>query len=244
MIDFPEFYEKLTKSAKINLKNTEINEEKAQRLFTLCAFLIERNEYLNLTAITDIDGVITKHIIDCIASVPYIKQGARLIDIGCGGGFPTLPLAIMRDDLKITALDSTAKKLDFVSVCANLCGVSNVETLNMRAEDASALPEYREQYDIAISRAVARLNILSELCIPFVKVGGIFLAMKGNQAKEEFEEARNAIFKLGASKARLDAYNITFGNETLERGIVTAVKTTPTAAKFPRTFAKIKKSPL
>ena len=244
MTDFKSFYDKLRASVKENLPKTELDERKAEQFYILCDCLIEQNKKINLTAITDIDSIIVKHIVDSVAVIDYIPENSRVIDVGCGGGFPTLPIAIMRADVHITALDSTAKKLNFVECCSEKCGLSNVETLNIRAEEASKLEQYRESYDIAVSRAVARLNILSELCIPFVKIGGEMLALKGNSSKEEFEEAKNAFFKLGASKTELILYSVKFGQESLERGIVRTKKTASTSAKYPRQFSKIKKAPL
>lgn len=202
--------------------------------------LVETNKVMNLTALTEQRQVILGHFADSLMAVDKIKEGAQVIDVGCGGGFPTLPLAIARPDISITALDSTAKKLTFVSGMAEKLGLS-VKTLPMRAEDASKMPEYREKFDVCVSRAVARLNILDEICLPFVKKGGTFVAMKGAGAELEYSEAEKGIKTLGGELEAFDKLNI---DELGARALIVVKKVENTPQKYPRAYAKIKKNPI
>ena len=211
-----------------------------EKLALLSDMLAEANKVMNLTAITDPHDVALRHFADSITAARFIPDGARVIDVGCGGGFPTLPLAIVRPDIEITALDSTAKKLNFVRDAAEKLSLS-VKILPSRAEEAALDPLFREKYDICISRAVARLNILSELCLPFAKAGGSFIAMKGADAGSELTEAENGIKKLGGSVERAEKFTL---SEAGERCIIIVNKTGKTPEKYPRAYAKIRKAPL
>lgn len=217
-----------------------ISDDNMARFETLYTMLTETNKVMNLTALTEEREVIIGHFADSLAGADLLPQGARVIDVGCGGGFPTLPLSIVRPDISITALDSTAKKLVFVSDVAKQLGLS-VETLAMRAEDAAKMAEYRENFDVCISRAVARLNILDEICIPFVKKGGTFIAMKGALSDEEYVEAKKGIATLGGTLSENKKSTLAdFG----ERALLIIEKIENTPEKYPRAYAKIKKSPL
>ena len=214
--------------------------EYPKRFEILYENLVETNKVMNLTAITEQRQVILGHFADSLMAAPKIKEGATVIDVGCGGGFPTLPLAIARADISIVALDSTAKKLGFVDDMAKKLGLG-VKTLPMRAEDASKMPEYREKFDVCVSRAVARLNILSEICLPFVKKGGTFVAMKGADAELEYYEAEKGIKILGGEILAFDKLNI---DELGARALIVIKKVKNTSPKYPRAYAKIKKNPL
>lgn len=237
MSSFRKQFEEIFSSLGLEKYISDDNVERFEALYTM---LNETNKVMNLTALTEERDVIIGHFADSLAGADLLPQGARVIDVGCGGGFPTLPLAIVRPDVFITALDSTAKKLVFVSDVAKKLGL-NVETLAMRAEDAAKMPEYREGFDICISRAVARLNILDEICIPFVKKGGTFIAMKGALSDEEYAEAKKGISLLGGSLTENKKSTLAdFG----ERALLVIEKTSNTPEKYPRAYAKIKKSPL
>ena len=212
----------------------------AEKLALLSDMLVEANKVMNLTAITDPHDVALRHFADSMTAAGFIPEGASVIDVGCGGGFPTLPLAVVRPDIEITALDSTAKKLNFVRDAAEKLSL-NVRVLPSRAEEAALDPLLREKYDVCISRAVARLNILSELCLPFVKAGGSFIAMKGADAGSELTEAENGIKKLGGSVERAEKFTL---SEAGERCIIIVKKTDRTPEKYPRAYAKIRKTPL
>ena len=208
---------------------------------TFCAFgqaLIEKNRVMNLTAITEPQAVAELHFLDCIALLDAVDfKNKRVIDVGCGAGFPGVPLKIAEPSIELTLLDSLGKRMTWLRETLPAIGVpANVVTA--RAEDY--VRDCREQYDIAVSRAVARLNILAELCLPYVKVGGYFLAMKGAMADEEMDEARRGIAQLGGRIVRVYEYPIA---DAIHRVVVTQ-KVRPTPPQYPRAFAKIKKSPL
>lgn len=219
-----------------------LTEETANRLERYGELLIKWNEKMNLTAITDPDEIIIKHFYDCLLFLKHndIPQNASVIDVGTGAGFPGLVLKIARPDIKITLLDSINKRLIFLNEVANDLGLE-VENLHSRAEDAGKMSEYREKYDIATARAVARLNVLSEYCLPFVKVGGSFVAMKGPTAPEELDGALSAIKKLGGEKAI--QINETLPDDS-RRVFVKIKKISQTPPQFPRISAKISKKPL
>ena len=211
--------------------------EKGEKFAILFEELIAFNSITNVTAITECEDVALRHFADSLTAVDKIPVGASVIDVGCGGGFPTLPLAIVRPDLAITALDSTAKKLVFVESMAKKLSL-NVKTLAARAEE---IPECRESFDVATSRAVARMNLLTELCLPLVKVGGLFVAMKGASGREELAEAENGIVKLGGKVTDVDAFTLQSAGE---RVIITVEKISQTPPAYPRPWGKIKKKPL
>ena len=204
--------------------------------------LIEVNAHTNLTAITEPDEVALKHFADCVTLAGIIPQNVTLIDVGCGGGFPSIPLAIVRPDLQIAALDSTAKKISFVKSVAELIGLYNVDAVCARAEDY--VQTKRESYDVCVSRAVARLNILAELCLPFVKKNGMFYAMKSISAAEELEESESSIVKLGGAYKDSVKFELKYLDERVHRTILTFEKQSKTPSQYPRKFSQIKKNPL
>lgn len=208
---------------------------------TLCRFgeaLIEKNAVMNLTAITEPSAVAQLHFLDCIALLNAADfHGKRVIDVGCGAGFPGVPLKIAEPSIRLTLLDSLAKRMNWLSETLPALGV-DAEIITARAEEFAA--QRREQYDLATSRAVARLNVLTELCLPYVRVGGKFLAMKGALAQEEVEEARRGIERLGGHVLRIFEYPVA---DAVHKAVVIE-KLRPTPPQYPRAFAKIKKSPL
>ena len=202
--------------------------------------LEERNAVMNLTAITGEAETARLHFLDSAAALlPEPLAGRRVIDVGTGAGFPGLPMKLAEPSISLTLLDSLGKRVDFLSqVCAEL-GLSDVECVHARAEECATR---RETYDCAVSRAVARLNILCELCLPYVRVGGCFLALKGPAAPEELDEAGRAIAALGGTLERVFEYAVP--GEALQHKIVVIRKSAPTPKKYPRRFALIKKAPL
>ena len=245
------FINKLNAAVITNLGIT-LSEEQNERLFSLAERLVEVNNVMNLTAITDEDGIILRHFVDSMLISEYITPNSRLIDVGCGAGFPTLPLAIIRPDIMITALDSTEKRIRYVQETADMLGLTNVKAVTARAEDFAKLPENREKYDHATARAVASMPMLAELTIPFIKIGGSLVAMKAKGAHEEFEASRSAIRQLAGSKSLEGAQMIEKNlvgriNEALveeNRTVIIVPKLSATPKQFPRKFAQIKKSPL
>ena len=245
------FVQKLNIAVKENL-DISLTEKQQEQMFLLAERLVEVNKVMNLTAITDEDGIILRHLVDSLLISEYIPQNATLIDVGCGAGFPTLPLAIVREDIRITALDSTEKRIRYVAETAKLLGLENVEAIAARAEEFAKLPEHREKYDCATARAVAALPILCELTVPFVKVGGRLVAMKAKGAADELEESRSAIRQLAGARSLENTVLIekslvgTISKTEVEekRAIVLMNKLSSTPKTFPRKFAQIKKSPL
>ena len=218
-------------------------QEIVDRFFALTRYLLEENERYNLTAITAPRDMILRHYADSAASARYLPTGASLLDIGCGAGFPSLPLAILRPDLTVTALDATAKRVDFVRAAAAQLSLFNVRTVCARAEDF-VRAEGRECFSAVTARAVANLRMLSELCLPAAEVGGLFLAMKAKSAAEELEEARHAISILGGKCEREETLTLTNGEDELFRTALIIRKLRKTPPEYPRAYARILKKPL
>ena len=208
---------------------------------TLCAFghgVIRQNEVMNLTAITEPDRVARLHLLDSLTLLTLADmKGRKVIDVGCGAGFPGVPLKIACPEMKLTLLDSLGKRMHWLAGFLPELGVE-AECVTARAEEA--ITDRREAYDFATSRAVARLNILLELTAPYVKVGGAVLAMKGIAAKEELAEAKNAIRKLGLQVETVKEFPI----EDTAHTVIVLRKVAPTPPQYPRRYAKIKQAPL
>lgn len=219
-----------------------INDEQLSRFELLSELLVEQNKTMNLTAITDPDGIAVKHFADSISvlSAAEIPQGAKILDVGTGAGFPGLPLLIMRPDIDLTMIDSTAKKLKYVENTVNELGLI-ATTLHTRAEEAGQSKEYREKFDFVCSRAVAALNVLCEYCLPFVKQNGLFIAMKGAKAQEEIDAAKGAIKTLGGKIVAEKSFSLSDGGE---RTLVVIKKISQVPSKYPRPSAQIAKKPL
>lgn len=207
----------------------------------LCAFgeaVVEQNKVMNLTAITQPDQVAKLHLLDSISLLTLLDlRGKKVIDVGCGAGFPGVPVKIACPEAQVTLLDSLGKRMNWLEQILPQLGVE-AECVTARAEEAVA--SRREQYDVATSRAVARLNILLELTAPYVKVGGTVLAMKGTAAQEELDEAKNAIRQLGMKLEKVAQFPVDGTAHT----VIVLRKVAPTPARFPRRYAKIKQSPL
>ena len=240
-----DFKEKLLEVANRNdATRFIITQEKAVVLEKLTSHMLKVNENLNLTAIKDEDGVILKHLVDSSACVPFISEGARVCDIGCGGGFPSLVIAILRGDVSVLGVDSVAKKVKYVEETASLLGLDNITVSSRRAEELGQDKSFRESFDTVTARAVARLNTLCELCLPLVKIGGYFIAMKSQSTSEEVDEAKAGIELLGGKIEDVYTYTLTGGDETVERTIVKIKKVKSTPPKYPRNNSQISKKPL
>ncbi len=220
-------------------------DERLQKLFALTERMLEVNKSMNLTAITDIDAIILKHYADSLTVSRFIHANARVIDIGCGAGFPSLPLAIFRPDIEILALDSTTKRINYVNEVAGLLSLGNITAVSARAEELAQKQSHREKFDIATARAVAPLNILAELCLPFVKQGGQFVAMKAARGDTELDDARAAIAICGGKLKSSETIALTADGEHFEsRNIICISKAATTPPKYPRVYAQISKKPL
>ena len=242
---YNEFLTEFKRIFTLNDESLLPTEEKIEKLYELTEIMLEVNKHMNLTAVTDYSQIILKHYFDCLTVLKYLPQNASVIDIGCGAGFPSLPVAICREDIKITSVDSTAKRINYIANTANKLDIKNITAIAARAEDLAAKPEYRESFDIATARAVADLPVLCELCLPFAKVGGSFLSMKGAKGEEEFERSRRAISLCGGGDARLFNEQLTSNGSDFEKRCLIMVKKVEKTPKiYPRNFAQISKKPL
>ncbi|MBQ8766995.1 MAG: 16S rRNA (guanine(527)-N(7))-methyltransferase RsmG [Clostridia bacterium] len=230
------FYETI-KSFDINVDDSTF-----ARLDKYAEMLIETNKSFNLTAIKEPDDVTVKHFADCLAIFKYIDipENAKIIDVGTGAGFPGLVLKLFRPDIQMTFLDSTKKKLGFIENVLNECGVQG-EILHLRAEEAARLSKYRESFDFATARAVAALPVLSEYCLPFVKVGGTFISMKSADSNEEISEGKKSISILGGAIEENIVFDLV---ENMPRRIIKIKKISQTPTKYPRPSAQISKKPI
>ncbi len=220
----------------------EPDQKAIERLNLYGNLLLEWNEKINLTAITEPEEVVVKHFYDCLLFLKNVDlpTGASVIDVGTGAGFPGIVLKIARPDIKLTLLDSLNKRINFLNEVLKALNLE-AETIHARAEEGGQNKLLREKFDFATARAVARLNVLSEYCMPFVKVGGHFVALKGPAAKQEAEEAQKAISLLGGEKPKIICENLT---EDEQRCFCIIKKISQTPTKYPRNSAKISKQPL
>ena len=229
---------KHTLMAELPTLGLSLREDQIDRLCRFGQLLLQQNQVMNLTAITEPTAVARLHFLDSLALLrEEALAGKTLIDIGCGSGFPVVPLVIVEPILRVTLLDSLQKRVNWLKTILPELGV-DAACVAARAEEYVA--EHREAYDVATSRAVARLNILSELCLPYVKVGGKFLALKGAMAQAEADEAKTAIEALGGRLSEIREYPV---GEATHR-IVVVEKVCPTPKAYPRKFAKSKQQPL
>ncbi len=232
--------EQLKKEAAVF--SIDLDNETCERFDTYAATLIEWNQKMNLTAITEPSAVVTRHFVDSLTFFAAVDPEAKasLIDVGSGAGFPGLCIKIVRPDMDITLLDGTMKRITFLNEAANRMGLS-VNAVHARAEEAAVTPQMREKYDFAVARAVAAMNLLSEYCLGFVKIGGMFVAMKGPSAEQELDAAKGAIKQMGGHGGKIKSLTLA---DTSERSIITVPKTSHTPTGFPRVSAKIAKKPL
>lgn len=239
-MELKEFEEKLNSYlAEINIK---LNEEQIKQFYDYMNLLLEWNEKINLTAITDKDEIILKHFVDCLTISKYIKENACIIDVGTGAGFPGIPLKIARKDVKIVLMDSLNKRINFLNEVIQSLKLENIETIHSRAEELGKNKKYREKFDVATSRAVANLNTLSEYMLPFVKKGGISICMKGPGADEEVQKAKRAISILGGEISSVDSFDLP--NSEIGRNVVIINKNEVTPGKYPRKAGTPAKEPL
>ena len=227
---------------KLNEFNIEISDNQLEKFDKYMQLLLEWNEKINLTAIIEPDEVKIKHFLDSLTVLKYINDEDKVIDIGTGAGFPGIPLKIMKPDAKITLLDSLNKRINFLNLVIEELELKNIEAIHGRAEEFARNKQYREKYDVAVSRAVANLSTLTEYMLPFVKVGGRCICMKGANLKEELDKAKNAIQELGGKIEIID--NFYLSNNDNERNIVIIKKIKETKSKYPRKAGIPSKEPL
>ena len=218
----------------------EVSEEQYSQFFEYARTLVEWNEKMNLTGITDPDGITVKHFLDSILPLKFLKlpQGSKVIDVGTGAGFPGVPIKIYRPDIKLTLLDSLNKRVNFLSAACE-AAKTEAECVHARAEEGGRNPQYREKFDAAFARAVAAMPVLAEYCLPYVKVGGVFAAMKG--PNENYRDGEKAVKILGGEFADVKEYELPNGDR---RVLIIVRKIAPTAGKYPRNGGQISKKPL
>ena len=225
---------------KANSIGIEISQKQAEQFYKYMELLLEWNEKMNLTAITEPEEVILKHFIDSLTIIPYLKEADTVLDIGTGAGFPGIPLKILEENKKFTLLDSLNKRIIFLQTVINEIELKNIQAIHGRAEEF--VSKEREVYDIVTSRAVARLNVLLEYMLPFVKIGGRCICMKSFEIEEELKEAKKAIEILGGEIEKID--EITLPNTDIKRKIVVIKKVKNTPSKYPRKAGTPAKEPI
>ena len=227
---------------KIIKEYMDIDNVSAEKFAVYMELLREWNEKINLTAITDEEGILVKHFFDSCSISEFVDNNSKIIDVGTGAGFPGLPLKIVNDTLNLTLVDSLNKRINFLNEVKNKLGLKNFETVHGRAEDVGIDNKYREKYDFAVSRAVAELRILVEYLLPLVKVGGKVIAMKGPNIDEEVENAKKAVKLLGGEIERIKSFRL--GNTDNERTVIIIKKIKNTESKYPRKAGIPRKNPL
>ena len=225
-----------TKFEEYNLSLTEKQLQQFEHYYNL---LIEWNNKFNLTAITELDAVIEKHFIDSVLPLSNLKQ-QKVVDIGAGAGFPSIPLKIMNPDIELVMVDSVNKKVTFLQAVIEVLGLTNTRAIHSRVEDLGLNPNFREKFDIVVARAVASLNTLCEYTLPFVRLGGKFVAYKSIEVENELEAAKKAIQILGGTLKTVEKFEI--GENT--RATVVITKSTKTPPKYPRSKNKPRLEPI
>lgn len=237
-----EFILKLSK--KLENSGFELSQQKLEKLYLYKELLVEWNEKINLTAITDDEEIIVKHIIDSIYVLPHIKDNSKVIDVGTGAGLPGIILAICNDNIQVTLLDALQKRITFLNEVIQKLNLTNTNAIHSRAEEAGQSVEYREQYDVVVSRAVASLNVLIELTAPYAKTNGLCIYMKADKTEQEIANSKKAIQELNLKHIDTTSYTLKLNEEEIVHTLIKYIKQEQTKAKYPRQFAKIKKRPL
>jgi len=237
-----EFMLKLSK--ELENSGVELSHEKLEKLYLYKELLIEWNQKINLTAITDDEEIIIKHIIDSIYVLPHINDNSKVVDVGTGAGLPGVILAICKDNIHVTLLDALQKRIIFLNDVIEKLGLTNTVAIHARAEEAGQNVEYREKYDVVVSRAVASLNVLIELTSPFAKLNGTCIYMKADKTEQEITEEKKAIQELSLKHIDTIGYTLKLNEEEITHTLIKYKKQNTTKSKYPRQFAKIKKSPL
>ena len=238
----------MEKNFKNNMKNLlnkidiDISEEQISKFQNYMNLLLEWNDKINLTAITEENDIILKHFVDCLTIQKYIKENCKVVDIGTGAGFPGIPLAIMNEKAQFTLVDSLNKRINFLNDVKLKINLNNVETMHSRAEEFGQNKLYREKFDIAVSRAVANLCVLAEYLLPAVRVGGKVVCMKGSQVDDEIIDAKFAVEKLGGKISWVDEFCLP--DSDMRRNVIVIDKIRPTPKQYTRKAGMPAKQPL
>lgn len=222
--------------------NTDVSDVQAEQFYQYMNLLLEWNEKINLTAITEPSEIIIKHFVDSITINKHVKENAKVIDVGTGAGFPGIPLSIIRNDVNVTLMDSLNKRIKFLDEVVNEIKLGNVDTVHSRAEELGHNKDYRERFDIATSRAVAPLNVLLEYLMPFVKVGGYCICMKGSNINEEIKNSKKALQLLSGEIVNIDSFELP--ETDYGRNVIIVKKVASNANKYPRKPGTPSKEPL
>lgn len=239
-MEIREFSNKIKDIAK-NI-NLELNDEKVKKFYNYMELLLQWNEKVNLTAITEPNDIILKHFIDSLTIERYIDKNVNIIDIGTGAGFPGIPISIARTDINITLMDSLNKRIKFLDEVIKENKLNNAKTIHARAEELARDKDYREKFDIATSRAVASLNVLLEYMLPFVKVGGYCICMKGSNIEDEILNSKRALNALKGVIEKIEEFELP--NSDMSRNIIIVKKVGKTLSKYPRKAGTPTKDPL
>ncbi len=239
------FFEQMRE--ELEFVSIHLTEEQLWKCFRYFELLVEKNQVMNLTAITEEKEVVTKHFVDSLSAVRvlpnlYDKKGLRILDVGTGAGFPGIPLKIAFPNCHITLLDSLKKRINFLQEICSQLELNDIYAIHGRAEDFGHIKKYREQFDVCVSRAVANLSTLSEYCLPFIKTGGLFISYKSGDVEEEVEAAGNAIKQLGGSIQTIDSFQLS--GTAISRSFVVIKKQKSTPGKYPRRSGLPSKDPL
>ncbi len=243
-MDFLEFSDFLNTVMRDNGFSSPVDEGKSRKLYFLMQHMLEVNKTMNLTAIKEEKAVVVRHFLDSLTILPFLPRNAKMLDVGCGAGFPSLPVGVFREDLTVFALDSTEKRIRYVRDTAEKLSLPHFTAVAARAESLAHDPHHREAFDVVTARAVASLPVLAELCLPFLRVGGSFIAMKATRGEEELAAASSAIIKLGGKVDAVKHVLLSAEGEQDERLLIVITKIKPTPANLPRPYAKIAKNPL
>ena len=238
-MNFEQFKNLLGK--ELNALSIEISDVQVKQFYTYMNLLVEWNKKINLTAITEANEIVTKHFVDSLIISKYLQESKNVMDIGTGAGFPGIPLKIINKDINMDLVDSLNKRIIFLNEVIAQLGLININSIHSRAEDLARISKYREKYDVVVSRAVARLNILLEYMMPFVKVGGICICMKGSNI-DELEEAKKAIDILGGKIEKVE--EISIPDTDIKRNNIIIKKIKNTTNEYPRKAGIPTKNPI
>jgi 16S rRNA (guanine527-N7)-methyltransferase len=235
-----EFSKKLNK--KLNKINIDLNEKQINSFYEYMDLLLEWNEKINLTAITDKNEILQKHFVDSLTIAKHIKENSKIVDVGTGAGFPGIPIKILREDVDIVLLDSLNKRINFLNDVIEKINLKNINTIHGRVEEIGKNKKYREKFDVATSRAVANLSVLVEYMLPLVKLNGICICMKGSEVQEELENSKKAINELGGKIESVEEFELP--ESDIKRNIIIIRKIKETPSKYPRKPGTPSKEPI